>query len=89
MLENGGDQIIPYETKDVSEMTILDVSLGYLDTQQKQLYMQPIFVIRGEANFGSDIYGEFYYYVPAVDYDSIPENAGQQVETESEIEPAP
>lgn len=90
LLENGGDQIIPYETKDVSEMTILEVSLGYLDTHQKQLYMQPIFVIRGEANFGNDVYGDFYYYVPAVDYDSIPENAGEQPEpepTETETEP--
>lgn len=76
LLENGADQIIPYETKNVQEMTILDVSLGYLDTSEKQIYLQPIFVVRGEANFGNDIYGEFYYYVPAVDYESIPDNAG-------------
>lgn len=76
LLENGADQIIPYETKNVQEMTILDVSLGYLDTSEKQLFMQPIFVVRGEANFGNNIYGEFYYYVPAVDYESIPDDAG-------------
>jgi hypothetical protein len=87
LLENGEDQIIPYETKDVTEMTILDVSLGYLDTAQKQLYLQPIFVIRGEANFGNDVYGDFYYYVPAVDYESIPENAGETQEPEEPEQP--
>jgi hypothetical protein len=80
ILENGSDRIIPYETKNVEEMTILEVSLAYLDTRQKQLYMQPIFVIRGEANFGNGIYGDFYYYVPAVDYGSIPDDAGSMPE---------
>ncbi len=87
LMEKNGDRISPYESKPVKEMTILEVDLNYLDRSEKQFYMQPIFTIRGEAEFDTGEYGEFYYYVPAIDYSAIPEDAGQQqVEEETEEE---
>lgn len=83
LMEKGGDRIIPYEAKAVNTMTILEVGLSYLDMSEKQDFLQPIFLIRGEAEFESGTFGEFYYYVPAVDYESIPENAGQQQTTDT------
>lgn len=76
LVEKDGDRIIPYESKSISDMTILEVSLSYLDVSTKQSYLQPILAVRGEAQFEDGGYGNFYYYVPAIDYESIPENAG-------------
>lgn len=85
LMEKGGDDIIPYEAKDVESLTILDVSLAYWEPAERQEFLQPIYVISGEANFGNNLYGSFFYFVPAIDYDSIPDNAGiPQPDTEEE-----
>lgn len=76
LLGAGEDKIVPPESKSVTEMRILEVGVSYLDRSIKQDYLQPIYFIKGEAQFSNGTYGEFYYYVPAVDYSSIPENAG-------------
>ncbi|MBN2100793.1 hypothetical protein JW710_02780 [Candidatus Dojkabacteria bacterium] len=78
LMEKNGDRIIPYASKSVSGMTILEVDIAYLDTSAKQTYLQPVYYIRGEAEFENGEFGEFYYYVPAIDYDAIPDDAGQQ-----------
>lgn len=76
LVEKDGDQIIPYESKSVTEMMIFKVDLSYLDMSIKQSYLQPVFVVSGEATLKDGRFCDFYYYVPAIDYDSIPENAG-------------
>ncbi|MDD3662126.1 MAG: hypothetical protein PHG63_03615 [Candidatus Dojkabacteria bacterium] len=86
LLEKRADRIVPYEETSVEQMTILEVTLGYWEPQDKQNYLQPIFIIRGEADFGSDVYGDFYYYVPAIDYESIPPDAGVVKPAEDQTE---
>lgn len=76
LMEKGGDAIIPYEAKNVIDMTILDVTLAYWEPESRQEFLQPIFVILGEAHFGGGVYGDFYYFVPAIDYESIPHDSG-------------
>ncbi len=83
LLKNGEDQIIPPETKTVTEMRILDVGIAYLDRSERQDYLQPVYYIEGEAQFDDGKYGTFYYYVPAVKYESIPETAGTPQQTTS------
>ncbi|MBN1618024.1 hypothetical protein JW887_01620 [Candidatus Dojkabacteria bacterium] len=76
LVVKNGDHIAPHENKVVTDMLILDVSLDYYDTKEKQYYLQPIYVIKGEAELDTGEFADFYYYVPAIDYDSIPEDAG-------------
>ncbi|MFH1547307.1 MAG: hypothetical protein ABIC57_02365 [bacterium] len=76
LLEDEGDRLATYEPKAVKNLTIFKVELVYLDLEEEQNYMQPIYLISGEAEFDGGVYGEFYYYVPAVDYDVIPADAG-------------
>lgn len=82
------DRIIPYEPRAVSSMIILEVDVVYLDQLQRREYLQPIFIIRGEATFDDGRKGTFYYYVPAIDYESIPENAGQAPQDQPTEQPS-
>lgn len=82
LLEDGGDRLVQYEEKAVKELTIFEVDLVYLDLKEEQNYLHPIYYIYGEAEFDGDVYGEFYYYVPAVNYGAIPENAGTEEQTQ-------
>jgi hypothetical protein len=84
LMEKSGDRIIPYEAKSVTKMTILEVDIAYLDKEARQEYLQPVFEIQGEAQFENGSLGIFYYYVPAINYDSIPEDAGQPQTEEPE-----
>lgn len=86
LLEDDEDRIIPPETKSVDSMNILEVSIVYLDRSIKQDYLQPVFLIHGEAEFSDGRFGPFDYYVPAIDYDSIPEDAGQTTTEPAEEE---
>jgi hypothetical protein len=79
LLEDRGDEIIPYEAKKVSSMTILEITLGYYDDWERQEYLQPVYVVSGDAQFDNGVFGKFYYYIPAIDYEGIPEDAGTQV----------
>ncbi len=83
LMEQKGDRLLPSQTKNVKSMTILDVGLGFLDQSQKESYLQPIYYIKGEAKFQTGAYGEFYYYIPAIDYEAIPEDAGTTIQTDS------
>lgn len=76
LLPKGKDRIKTPIQQEVKRMMILDVSIVYLDLKTKQSFMQPVFQIKGEAEFANGDFGEFFYYVPAIDYESIPDNAG-------------
>jgi hypothetical protein len=84
LLEEGGDRLVPYEEKTIKALTVYNVDLAYLDLSEEQNYLQPIYYITGEAEFSNGVFGEFYYYVPAIDYDAIPENAGEIDTTEDQ-----
>lgn len=77
LVEDGGNTVVPYTTRKIHSMTINKISIGYYDTAQKQKFLQPIYVIEGEATFANGVFGPFTYYVPAVDYDAIPPDAGR------------
>lgn len=84
LAKKNADRIAPYEIKDVANMTILEVDIAYLDRSIKMDYLQPIFVIRGEAEFQDGDYGEFYYYVPAIDYENIPDEVTPRLPEETQ-----
>ena len=84
LLEDRGDEIVPYETKKVQSMIINEVTLGYLDKAERQDFLQPVYVISGDAQFDNGVFGDFYYYVPAIDYKAIPADAGTKKTVDSE-----
>lgn len=51
---------------EISKLKVYEISVAYLDTAALQEYLQPVYVVRGEAEttFGT---GEFIIYVPAIE----------------------
>lgn len=82
MIENGqaslvylndknGDTVIPYQPKQASKMSVKQVRLAYLDTTEKQRFLQPIYIVIGETVLEDGLAGTFYYYMPAIDYKNL------------------
>jgi hypothetical protein len=69
--ETNGDYVVPYTPKVVKQFTVNNVYLGYLDTLEEQTYLQPVYIVIGEASLSNGIVGQFYYYVPAINYNVI------------------
>jgi hypothetical protein len=69
--EKEGDTIRPYEPIDVASFNVYDLYIAYYDSTAEQKYLQPIYIISGEAVFTNGHKGQFYFYVPAINYDVI------------------
>jgi hypothetical protein len=66
-----GDDVVNYTPRSVKKFTILYVNLTYYETSGEQNYLQPVYVISGEAIFDNDTKGDFDFYYPAIDYDNV------------------
>lgn len=69
--EKDGDDIIPYQPRSIEKLAVNDVRIAYIDKREEQEFMQPIYIVIGEAFFDSGATGRFYYYIPAVDYQNL------------------
>lgn len=69
--EKNGDTVIPYVPRNVTKFTIYQIQLKYYDPIEPTPFLQPIYVIYGEATFDTGLLGEFYYYVPAINYNAV------------------
>lgn len=69
--ENNGDYVTAYTPKTVKSFLVNDVVLAYLDTVDEQRFLQPIYIVYGEASLSNGIVGQFYYYVPAINYNVV------------------
>lgn len=63
-----GDRLNPPALPAVSSFNVTDVKLAYLDKKEKQRFLQPIYMVSGEAVFVDQRKGQFVYYVPAIRY---------------------
>lgn len=77
--EKNADTVVQYQPQSVSKFTILEVKIMYYDSPQEATFMQPIYRIRGLATLKSGINGEFYYYIPAINYDTVQDRAADYV----------
>ncbi len=69
--ETKGDTVIDYSPRSVKKFTIMYVNITYLEVAGEQEFLQPVYVISGEAIFSNDTKGEFDFYYPAIDYDNV------------------
>ena len=66
-----GDDVASYSPRKVKKFTILYVNLTYYESSSEQTFLQPVYVISGEAIFDNDTKGTFDFYYPAIDYDNV------------------
>lgn len=51
---------------EINKLRVFEISLAYLDTENLQEFLQPVYVVRGEAETTHGT-GEFIVYVPAIE----------------------
>lgn len=78
--EKNGDTVVPYSPRVVKKFRVLDITIAYYDASTEQDFLQPIYVITGEASFDNGVLGKFYYFVPAINYDQIADKAVEETE---------
>lgn len=66
-----GDDVVDYTPRKVKKFTILYVNLTYYESATEQNFLQPVYVVSGEAIFDNDTKGEFDFYYPAIDYTNV------------------
>ncbi len=69
--EKNGDDVVPYTPRRVTKFTIYTINLGYYESATEQKFLQPVYIISGEATLDTGVVGLFHYYIPAIDYDSV------------------
>jgi len=67
--ESDGDKVLQDGTKNVRNFTIKDINVVYYDAPHEQEFLQPVYIISGEATFTTGVIGEFLFYYPAIDYE--------------------
>ncbi len=66
-----GDDVVDYTPRKVKKFTILYVNITYYESKEEQSFLQPVYVVSGEAIFSNDTKGVFDFYYPAIDYDNV------------------
>jgi hypothetical protein len=82
--EKNGDDVVPYSPKKVTKFTIYGITLGYYEPSTEVEFLQPIYIIRGEATLDSGIIGTVYFYVPAIDYDAVKDKVVEEEPVQEE-----
>jgi hypothetical protein len=71
LFETNGDDVVEYAPKKVKKFHIFDVFIVYYEDRTELKYLQPVYVVSGEAIFDNDTKGLFDFFYPAINYDIV------------------
>lgn len=83
----GGDDVIEYMPRVVKKFIILDIFLVYYEDRDELEYLQPVYLISGEAIFEDSTKGSFDFFYPAINYDIVQDKREIIVEPEETKSP--
>lgn len=66
LVKDGQSPYLPYKQLSVSKFQLQDMYLAYYDGLSKQDYMQPIYVMSGEAVLTDNTNAKFFFYTSAI-----------------------
>lgn len=69
--KNDRDRVIPYQTKTIKKFIIYEITIAYYEPEEESKFLQPIYVVTGDAYLDNDEKADFIYYVPAINYDIV------------------
>lgn len=73
-----GDYVTEYIPKKVKKFTVFTILITYYESPTEQEFLQPVYVISGEAIFDNDTKGEFDFYYPAINYSAVQNKVVQE-----------
>jgi len=71
LYETNGDDVVEYTPRKVKKFHVFDVFIVYYEDRTELEYLQPVYVVSGEAIFDNDTKGLFDFFYPAINYDIV------------------
>lgn len=70
-LNYGNDEIAQYVPQTVKEFVVDDIYITYYEGYSEQSYLQPVYMVEGQALLKDGNYADFHIYYPALNYGII------------------
>jgi hypothetical protein len=71
LYETNGDDVVEYTPREVKKFHVFDIFIVYYEDRTELEYLQPVYVVSGEAIFDNDTKGLFDFFYPAINYDIV------------------
>ena len=71
LFEVDGDDVVEYTPKRVKKFLVFDVFIVYYEDREELDFLQPVYLISGEAIFENDTKGLFDFFYPAINYEIV------------------
>lgn len=71
LFEVDGDDVVEYTPKRVKKFLVFDVFIVYYEDHKELEFLQPVYVVSGEAIFENDTKGLFDFFYPAINYEIV------------------
>lgn len=71
LFDRDGDDVVEYTPRRVRNFLVFDVFLVYYEGREEMEFLQPVYVISGEAVFEDNTRGLFDFYYPAINYEIV------------------
>jgi hypothetical protein len=80
-LNSTGDEVIDYIPKSVNKFRVDNIYITYYESSTEQQYLQPVYMVEGQAELKGGERADFYIYYPAINYGIV--------QNKIELPPAP
>lgn len=71
LFEDGGDDVVEYTPKRVKRFRVLNLFVVYYEAREELEFLQPVYLVSGEAVFENDTKGFFDFFYPAINYEIV------------------
>ncbi len=67
-LNSTGDEIVDYTPKNVNKFRVDNIYITYYEASTEQQFLQPVYMVEGQAELKGGERADFYIYYPAINY---------------------
>lgn len=70
-LNSTGDEVVDYTPKSVNKFRVDNIYITYYEASTEQQFLQPVYMVEGQAELKGGEKADFYIYYPAINYDIV------------------
>ncbi|MDX9738952.1 MAG: hypothetical protein RBT33_01120 [Candidatus Dojkabacteria bacterium] len=70
-LNSSGDEVVGYTPQSVNKFRVDNIYITYYEGLLEQQYLQPVYMVEGQAELKGGERADFFIYYPAINYDIV------------------
>ena len=70
-LNSGNDEVEEYTPQNVKVFNVMDIYITYYEGLFEQLFLQPVYMVEGQAILEDGTEADFHIYYPAISYETV------------------